>query len=281
MTTDAVLDTTEATFEQDVLVRSRDVPVIVDFWAPWCGPCRTLGPTLEGLAAEYSGRLQLVKLNTDENQRLAGAFKIESIPRVMAFRDGKVVDQFVGALPEPEVRAFVERLLPSAADGEAGAGLRALQAGQLDLAGEHLQAALGADPKHRTASLVLARLKLEQGALDEAAELALRWPGEPESKQILARINLRRTVGSASREELEARLAADEGDAEAHYRLGCLLALEGAAEPAVDHLLETVALDRKLDEDGGRLRLFDVFTLLGDKHDLVQDARLRLANVLF
>src|SRR5690606_5075981 len=125
--------------------------------------------------------VQLVKLNTDENQRLAGAFKIESIPRVMAFREGKVVDQFVGALPEPEVRAFVERLLPSAADGEAEAGLRALQAGQLDVAGEHLEAALKADPKHRAATLVLARLKLEQGDLGAAAELALRWPGEPQA----------------------------------------------------------------------------------------------------
>ncbi len=281
MTSQVVVDASDTTFQQDVIERSRHVPVVVDFWAPWCGPCRTLGPLIERVAAESGGAVQLVKVNIDENPGVATTFGIQSIPNVIAFRDGAPAAQFVGAQPEPAVRQFFQGLVPTQADRLAEQGARALGAGDLDAARAAFEQALGVDAEHRGASIGLAAILLETGDLDRAEELSARWPRDVNAKRILGHVHFRRAAGGADRAALEARLAADDNDADAHYRLGALLALDGEWEPALEHLLTTVMLDRKLDDDGGRLRMLDAFSLMGDDHELTQEFRRRLANVLF
>ena len=281
MSTTTVLDVTDASFATEVVERSRDVPVVVDFWAPWCGPCRILGPILEKLAEEHAGEVQLVKLNTDENPTVAQQHQIQGIPAVFAYRDGKPVSQFVGALPEPQVREFFQGVLPSPQDTRTEEARRLLGAGQPGAAQEVLESVLAEDPNHQDAALALAALLVVGGAHERARKLAERWPADPRAKQILAALNLRRVAAGADADALRARLAADDADAEAHYRLGSLLALRREWEEALDHLLTAVRLERSLDDEGPRLRLLDAFAMLGDESPLTQDYRRRLGSVLF
>lgn len=277
----AVLDVTDATFQQEVVEGSRETPVIVDFWAPWCGPCRILGPVLESLAEEYEGKVRLVKLNTDENPAVAQAHQIEGIPAVFAYQDGRPVSQFVGALPEPKVREFVEGLLPSAADDATEEASALLEDGQPGAARDEFERIIKEDPGHEGATAMLAHLLLQSGEEDRAAELASRFPQNKGAKKTLATINLRRAAKEQDAEALRGRLAADEGDAEAHYLLGAMLANETQWPEGLDHLLSSVRLDRHLHEDAARLLLLDAFVVLGDKSELTQDYRRRLGAVLF
>ncbi len=176
-----MLDVTDATFEHDVLERSDQVPVVVDLWAPWCGPCRTLGPILEKAVADTSGAVELVKVNVDENPRTAATFQVQSIPAVYAVRDRQVVDGFIGAVPEAEVTAFVRRLAPVPSEAD-----------QLVAAGDEasLRRALELQPDHPGAVVGLARLLVGGGAPDEALELLGRIPETPESRQLSAEARL-------------------------------------------------------------------------------------------
>lgn len=282
MTAEMVTDVVDDTFATEVLERSNDLPIVVDFWAPWCGPCRIIGPVLEQLAQEYSGRVRLVKVNVDENPKIATQYRISSIPAVMAFRDGKPASQFVGAVPEPQARTFFESLLPSEADSAALAATQAAIAGDIEAAKAHFELALTHEPMHRAASIGLAQVEFESGDLERAEQLASRWPDDPDAVSILARVQFHADgAADADRAALEARIAEDAGDAEAHYALGKLLAALEEWEPALEHLLATVRLDRTLDHDGGRLRVLDVFSVLGDDHPLTQEYRQQLSNVLF
>ena len=281
MTTDAVADVADATFDVDVLERSHTLPVVVDFWAPWCGPCRVIGPVLEQLAEEYAGRIQLVKLNVDENPQVSARYGIRSIPAVKAFRDGKQAAEFLGAVPEAQARRFFESLLPSEADRAVAEARQARAAGDLAAARERCEAALASDVRHRAAAVMLAEVELEAGNLDHAHELASRWTEDAVARRVLALVGFRHAAEGADRVALEARLAAGEADAAAHYALGCALAAEGEWEPALEHLLATVRLDRRLDDDGGRRRMLEVFEVLGDAHPLTAEYRQRLASVLF
>ena len=281
MTTGAVLDASDATFATDVIERSRELPVVVDFWAPWCGPCRVLGPTLETIAAERAGEVQLVKVNVDENPGVAAGYQVQGIPAVKAFRDGEVVREFVGALPEPQVRSFFDSLTPTAADLAVDAAAEAVQAGQTGAARLHLEHALQEQPGHQQASVSLAAILFAEGETERARELAARFPSDPVGALVLAQLAFREGAGGEPREALEARLAADPDDAEAHYRLGCLLAGEGEWPDALEHLLATVRLDRGVADDGGRLRMLDAFRLLGEGHELTRAYRRRLTNLLF
>ena len=281
MTTDAVTDVGDDTFVADVLERSHDLPVVVDFWAPWCGPCRIIGPILEQLAAEYSGRVTLVKLNVDENPAVSTQHAISSIPAVIAFRDGRPASQFVGAVPEAQARTFFESLLPTEADVVAKTAAEARAAGDVAGAREGFEAALAADRGHRAAALALAELEYEAGELARAEELVSRGELDPEGKRLLGLIHMRQAAGETSRDDLEARVAADAGDAGSRYALGSLLAAEEQWAPALEHLLATVRLDRGLDDDGARRRILDIFTVLGDDHPLTEEYRRLLAGVLF
>jgi len=301
MSPTTVLDVTDATFNRDVVERSRETPVIVDFWAPWCGPCRILGPTLEALADEFAGQVQLVKLNTDENPAIAQAHQIQGIPAVFAYSGGQLVSQFVGALPEPEVRAFVEALLPSETDNAAEGAAALLASGQPGAAREHLEAILADDPTHEESTVLLAHLLLQSGDDDRATELAGRFPKNADTKRTLAMVNLRRAAKDQDADRLQARIATADSlaaappdaipeaamseaavpEAEARYRLGAILATREQWTDALDQLLASVRLDRNLHDAAARLLMLDVFLVLGSDHEMTTDYRRRLGSVLF
>ncbi len=281
MTAQAVTDVSDNTFASEVIERSSELPVVVDFWAPWCGPCRVIGPILERLADEFADRVRLVKLNIDENPRVSTQYGISSIPAVLAFPDGAPVRQFVGAVPEPQAREFFDPLLPTEADREAQAGEAARAAGDDATARSHFEAALESDRNHRRAALALAALELEGGDLDRVEELASRWAEDAEASRLLGLVRFRRGAGDDDRGELERRLTADDRDAAAHYALGNLLAAGEEWEAALEHLLATVRLDRQLDDDGGRRRMLDLFNVLGEEHPLTREYRQKLGGVLF
>jgi putative thioredoxin len=176
-----VMDVTDSTFEQDVVVRSRVVPVVVDLWAPWCGPCQTLGPALERVVGDTAGAVELAKVNVDENPGIAGAFQVQSIPAVFALRDGQVVDGFIGALPEAQVREFVHRLVPQPSEAD-----RLVEVGD-ELS---LRKALELDPAHAGAATALARKLLDRGEAPEALEVLGRVPETPPVRALAAEARL-------------------------------------------------------------------------------------------
>src|SRR4051812_92809 len=191
-----MVDVTDATFEAEILDRSDQVPVVVDLWAPWCGPCLTLGPILERVVGETEGQVELVKVNVDENPRLSAMFQVQGIPAVYALRNREIVAQFVGAQPEPNVRQFVDGLRPSAAEMEL---LALVEAGDED----SLRKALELDPGHAGATVSLAEQLVERGDDEEALRLLARIPESAETRRVAA---LARTGGDASLDDVEARL---------------------------------------------------------------------------
>src|SRR6266567_1414736 len=194
-----VHDVAERDFENVVIERSRQLPVVVDFWAPWCGPCRLLGPMLESLVGSYGGRIELAKVNTDENPEISARYRIEGIPAVKAFRDGMLKSEFTGALPEPQVRAFLQKLLPSEADELAYAG---------DAAGAEAtyRRAIVQDSGHRAANLGLARLLLAHDEAEDALRLLANLPADDEATRLRAEIGLKRSGTDADLRALRDRL---------------------------------------------------------------------------
>jgi putative thioredoxin len=191
-----MIDITDETFEQDVLERSKQVPVVVDLWAPWCGPCRTLGPIIEKVVGATEGRVELTKVNVDENPRVAATFQVQSIPAVYALKDGKVVDGFIGALPEKGVAEFVERLAPTETEVD-----RLVAAGDE----ESLRKVLEEDPDHEGAVVALAELLADRGEGDEALRLLARLPETAETRRVAAVARLG-TEEVADDGEVETRL---------------------------------------------------------------------------
>ena len=278
-----VYDVDERSFATAVLERSHTVPVVVDFWAPWCGPCRILGPVLEKLAAQAAGQFELAKLNTDENPQLSQQFRIQGIPAVKAFKDGKVAAEFTGALPEPQVVAWLARLLPNQADQLAGRGDELAAAGHLNAAEDAYREALTLQPDHPAATIGLARTLAGRGAAGEAEALRLlkALPNDPRANQLRAEIGLRAAADGVDVGALEDRVAANPKDVAAQYDLGRALAAQGHYEPALDHLLAAVRLDRMHADDGARKAMLDLFSVLGEESPLTQTYRKRLSYLLF
>jgi putative thioredoxin len=218
------IDVTDATFETEVIDRSQTTPVVVDLWAPWCGPCRTLGPILDKVVGETGGRVALVKVNIDENPGIAQAFRVQSIPLVVAIKDGQAVDGFLGAYPEHEVRAFVERLLPSVEEDRLGA---------LVAAGDEasLLAALDLDPGHAPAIVALATLHVESGRGDDALALLARLPETDDVRALAARARLLGEPQDDYDATLTALLDRVKAEPEARQEFLDILEVMGAADP--------------------------------------------------
>ncbi|MGE8470962.1 MAG: thioredoxin, partial [Paraburkholderia hospita] len=262
-------------------------PVLVDFWAPWCGPCKTLGPMLEKLEAEYEGKWRLVKVNVDENQELAAHFQVRSIPHVVAFADGRPVDQFIGVLPEGQLREFLDRLVPDGAEASRAEAAVAIAEGRREDAYDALKAALAYDPGFDEARLDLMELLLEDNRAEEAQkENDLLSPKTTQG--IDARYNAIKTrldaVDAASdlppTDALEAAVASNPDDLEARFDLASALIARRKYDPALEHLLAIVTRDRTFREDIGRKTMLSVFDLAAHQPELVAKWRRKLSALL-
>jgi putative thioredoxin len=266
-----VFDVDDANFETAVLARSHEVPVVVDFWAGWCGPCRTLGPLLESAVDARGGRVVLAKLDVDRNPGTAQAFRVQGIPQVYGFRDGRAVAQFTGVVPPPQIEAFLDELQPSEAD------LAVARARSMDPepAESELRRALDLEPQHRDAALLLAEL-LVGDRPDEAEVLVAPHRPDPRAEAIVTRLELARS-GDV---DVEALAAAAESDDTALLRLGRALAAHGRHDEAIERLLTAVERGGEV-RDPAREQLVSLFGLLGDDDPRVAQARPRLARALF
>jgi putative thioredoxin len=279
-----IVETTQESFERDVIDRSRDVPVVVDFWAEWCGPCRTLGPRLERLAEEYHGKFVLVKADTERVPDIAAAFGIRSIPAVFGLKDGKLVDSFVGVLPESEIRAFLDRLLPTPAE-RLIAEARGLESSDLKAAEARYRIALDLAPEEPQVKIGLARVLLAQDRPDEARPLieALERRGylEPEAEKLKADLTLRsQAEGVGGVEAARAAAAADPDNPDLAFALAEALAAAGRYPEAMDLCLDLIERHRKRVGESAHKLMLTIFQLLGDA-EIVADYQRKLASALF
>jgi len=279
-------DVTSATFEHEVLEASKTVPVVVDFWAPWCAPCKVLKPILEKLAAEYNGRFKLAKVNSDDNQELAAAFGIRSIPDVMAFRDGKPVSHFLGALPESQVRAFIDGVLPKPSEIEQARAAALRAAGDAEGAIAALRSALALDPSNDPARLDLAELLVEHARADEAEALldAVRsnidWDARVDA--LRAAVSFARMRASGTTEPtLTAKLAKDPTDHAARFALAELHAGARRYREALDELIEIVRRDKAWNDGAARKQVLNIFNLVENDDALVSEYRKKFASALY
>jgi len=278
-------DTATDTFENDVLKASERVPVLVDFWAPWCAPCRALKPILEKLAGEYQGKFLLAKVNSDEHPQLSAQFGVRGIPNVKAFVDGKLADEFTGALPESGVRAFIERLIPTPGEKLRRTARALVSQGDFDEAERHLRSALELEPENHAVRLDLVELLLAKHSEAEAEALFAPIP-ERERDERAERIYSALALWKRSRElppadELEAKLAANPDDLATRLALGERLIADKRFEPALAALLEVVRRDRGALRTSARKLMVEVFNLAGDQPELVSEYRKQLASALY
>ncbi len=258
---EVVVDVTDADFEERVVDESKRRPVVVDLWAEWCGPCRTLSPILERAAEGRGGRFLLAKLDVDSNPMTARAFGVQSIPMVIAFRDGQPVDGFIGAIPEGMVEEFLDRVLPSQADLTAQGALEEEQAGDVEDAEQGYRDALSAEPDNRAARLGLGRILADRGDAEEAREILAPLVPDPEAERLLAGLR----VAEWGAVEGPGTLASAER-----------LAAQGKWRDALEGMLGALG-----DDPTAREAMLDVFAVLGDDDPLVTEYRRKLANVLF
>ena len=291
--TDLIKDGSEQTFMADVIEASQEVPVIVDFWAPWCGPCKTLGPALEAEVTVAKGAVKMVKLDVDQNQGIAGQLQIQSIPTVYAFYQGKPVDAFQGALPGSEIKAFVEKLVAMSGGASGGGLAEALEAAETMLeegaavdAAQTFAAILGEDPASAAAYVGLVRAHLALGEVDQAEALLENASDElkasPELETALAQLGLAKQAESAGPvAELEAAVEAEPDNHQARYDLAIAMHAAGDAEGAIEHLLELFRRDREWNDGAAKTQLFTVFDALKPEDPVVLTGRRRLSSMIF
>ncbi len=276
-----VLEVTDATFAEAVVAESRNRPVVVDFWADWCGPCRVLSPVIEKVAAEFGEDVLLATLDTDRNPNTAMACDIQAIPAVKAFIDGEVASEFTGALPEEQVRAFFAELTATPAELAAAEADELAATGDLAAAEARYRELLAEDDDNGDALAGLAAVLLERGERKEAEELIERAGSNRRAKALRHHLFLEEFSAKHDAAELEQEARHEPGDPRARYRWGVMLAAHARYEEALDELLESVRLDRHFGGDAARKATLAVFDLLGLESALVREYQRRLTQLLF
>ncbi len=282
-----VIDVGDADFVAAVVERSHQVPVVVDFWAPWCGPCKNLGPILERLAHEYAGQFLLAKVNVDESPAVAQQLQVRNIPLVIGFRDGAAVSEFTGAQPESAVRQFLDAILPSTTDQAAAAGTEALALGDPAEAERQFAQALAGNPRHPVALLGTARLQGERGENEVALETLARMGIAPraleqEAERLAAELRSAAPAKDApDLEVLRQAATARPNDLQAGLDFAKALVASRRYAEALPGLVELVARDKSFADEAARKAILDVFEILGAAHELTQEYRSKLARALF
>ncbi len=291
---DLIKDATEATFMADVVEASMTTPIVVDFWATWCGPCKTLGPMLEDAVTAAGGAVKMVKVDVDRAQQIAQQLRIQSIPTVYAFWQGQPVDGFQGAVPQSEIKAFVDRLLELGGGEASGGGLEEavaaaeemLEQGAAVDAAQTFAAILGEDAENVAALAGLAKAHIALGEIDKADGILSTAPeaafNAPELEAVRAQIDLARQAQSAGPiDELHAKLDADPGDHQARLDLATALHADGQNEAAVEALLELFRRDREWNDGAAKAQLFKIFDALPPKDPVVLKGRRKLSSMIF
>jgi putative thioredoxin len=284
-----VKDVTTQSFKGDVIDASRQAPVLVDFWAPWCGPCKQLAPTLEKVVAESKGRVRLVKMNIDDHPGVAGQLGIQSIPAVIAFRNGQPVDGFMGAIPEKEIRKFIDKVAGPAADPAAeilALVEEAKAAGDLERAAQLYMAALDGGIATPAVFAGLGETLVDLGDLDGAREFLAQVPDELKADPVFAALNAKLKLATevavlGDPVALAARVAADAKDFQARFDLSAIQNALGDRDAAADLLLDIMRKDRSWNDDGARKRLLEYFDAWGMADPATLSGRRRLSAILF
>jgi putative thioredoxin len=286
---DLIKNTTTKDFMRDVVEASREVPVLVDFWAPWCGPCRQLTPLLEKAVRAAKGAVKLVKMNIDEHPQIPGQMGVQSIPAVFAFQDGRPVDGFMGALPESRIKSFIARLIGDES-ADAAADLdeadEALAAGDANTAAQAFAEALQKDAENERAAAGLAKCYIKTGDLTRAEQtLALVPPAKADSAAVAsARASLelaRKAASAGDAESLRAKLAANPNDSQSRFDLAVALNAKGDRQGALDELLTIIRTDRAFNDDAARKQLLQLFDAWGSSDPATISGRQRLSSLLF
>jgi len=280
-----IYSVTESEFQSKVIEASRDKPVVVDFWAAWCGPCQSLMPMLTAIVESYNGEVKLAKVNTDEEQNLAIQFGIRSLPTVMIFKDGRPVDQFMGLQPEPQIRAIIDKHVVRESDLMRRKAQQLYAAGEVEQAMQILREANKLDPNNYDVLLDIAKIMGNRGELNEAMEILAALPVDvakrDDVRELKAQLKMAQSaMGAPSIEELQQRIDANPNDLEAREKLASRLTMNGDHEAAAEQFYQIMVRDRSYNDDAGRKGLLELFDMLGDTHPVTKSYRRKMFGLM-